>query len=614
MTSCELTSPFRLNGSLRLTRNATLDRLLEGAVERLFSLKRLDHMYRDLPPVADTDAFLQQVLDAFHIQVQCAEDALLRVPACGSLVVVANHPFGALEGVILAQLLRRIRIDVKILANHLLERVPELQELFIGVDPFGGADATRRNRRGLKQALDHLQAGGALVIFPAGEVSHHRFGHGTSDPAWHTTVARLLRHSQAQALPIYFPGHNSLSFHLAGLLHPWLRTAMLPRELLNKRHQRVALQVGHPIPFTRLQALDDAALTTQLRLRCYALAARQVGAGEQATSGGQQLQEDVVAAVPVPLLCAEVNALPATQRLEQSGDLEVWYARAGEMPWLLQEIGRLREVSFRAVGEGTGRSRDIDLYDALYLHLFIWDRKQSRVVGAYRLGLSDEIVNHCGLKGLYTHSLFRYRRALLQQMAPAIELGRSFVRPEDQRSYTPLLLLWKGIGRFVARHPQYHTLFGPVSISNSYTSTSQRLLVQFLRANNYLPRLARHVRPRRPFRLPLRTSWPAGADAPGSLEQLSEWLSALEPDQKGVPVLLRQYLRLGGRLLGFNVDPSFSNAIDGLIMVDLRQTDAAVLAKYMGREATEHFRALHGVGATAQQATTARYMQAAASS
>jgi len=605
MTRSELTSPFRLKDSLRLTRYAPLNRLLAGAAERLFALTRLEHMYRELPSVAGSDNFLQQVLDAFHIQVQCAEDTLLRVPACGPLVVVANHPFGALDGVILAQQLRRIRGDVKILANHLLERVPELQELFIGVDPFGGADATRRNRRALKQALNHLQADGALVIFPAGEVSHRRLGHGTSDPAWHTTVARLLRRSQAQALPIYFPGHNSLSFHLAGLLHPRLRTAMLPRELLNKRHQRVTLQVGHPIPFTRLQALDDAALTSQLRLRCYALAARQVGAGEQATNGGQRLQEDVAAAVPVPLLCAEVNALPATQRLEQSGDLEVWYARAGEIPWLLQEIGRLREISFRAIGEGTGRSCDIDLYDALYLHLFIWDRNQQRVVGAYRLGLTDEIVNQCGLTGLYTYSLFRYRRALLQQTAPAIELGRSFVRPEDQRSYTPLLLLWKGIGRFVAHHPRYRTLFGPVSISNSYTSTSQRLLVQFLRANNYLPHLARYVRPRRPFRLPLRNSWPVDADVPGSLEQLSEWVAALESDQKGVPVLLRQYLKLGGKLLGFNVDPSFSNAVDGLIMVDLRQTDAAVLAKYMGRDAAEYFRAQHGVGATEQQAITA---------
>lgn len=608
MTTTEPTSPFRLNGSLRLTRHAALDRLLEGAVERVFALSQLDRMYRALPPVAGSDAFLQQVLDAFHIQVQCDEHALLRIPSSGALVVVANHPFGALEGVLLAQQLRHVRSDVKILANHLLERVPELRDLFIGVDPFGGAAASRRNRRGLKQALDHLQAGGALVVFPAGAVSHHRLGHGTSDPAWHTSVARLLRHSRAQALPVYFPGHNSLSFHLAGLLHPRLRTALLARELLNKRQRQMAIHIGHPLPFAQLQALDDAALTAQLRLRCYALAARQVTAGRHTTHSDRQHHADIAAAVPVPLLCAEVDALPAAQRLEQSGELEVWYARADEMPWLLQEIGRLREISFRAVGEGTGRSRDLDLHDALYLHLFIWDRRQSRVVGAYRLGLSDEIVNQCGLKGLYTHSLFRYRRTLLQQMAPAIELGRSFVRPEDQRSYTPLLLLWKGIGRFVARHPQYHTLFGPVSISNSYTSTSQRLLVRFLRANSYLPQLARHVRPRRPFRLPLRASWPAGAEAPGSLEQLSEWLAALEPDQKGVPVLLRQYLKLGGRLLGFNVDPSFSNAIDGLIVVDLRQTDGAVLARYMGREAAEHFRALH------EPEAAARHTQAAAAS
>ncbi len=603
MTVCERAHPFRLNGSLRITRHAGLDRLLESTVEQAFSLARLDRMYQALPPVAGCDAFLQQTLDTFNIGVRCADEALQRIPAEGPLVVVANHPFGALEGVILAQQLRRVRPDVKILANYFLERVPELRELFISVDPFGGDGAAGRNLRPLKQALAHLQQGGLLVIFPAGEVSHLRLGGGTTDPQWRNTVARLVRRTGAPVLPVYFPGGNSLMFQLAGLLHPRLRTALLPRELLNKRNRTISLHVGTPIPFSRLKALDDDAMTAQLRLRCYALAAHD-SAPEQPVCTGDRAQEDIAAAVALPLLCAEVETLPPEQLLDQSGEFQVWYARAGQMPWLLQEIGRLREITFRAAGEGTGRSRDIDLYDAYYLHLFIWDREQRTVVGAYRLGLADEIDRHFGVKGLYTHSLFRYRRRLLQQLGPAIELGRSFVRPEYQRSYSPLLLLWKGIGQFVARHPHYRTLFGPVSISGDYATQSQQLLVQFLRANNYLPQLARLVRPRRPFRAPLRPDW-VRHGTPGDLEQLSELVSAMERDQKGVPVLLRQYLKLGGHILGFNVDEAFNNALDGLIMVDLRQTDPKVLAKYMGREQAEHFRTLHGA-APAQNVDSTR--------
>jgi putative hemolysin len=592
MTACERAHPFRLNGSLRITRHGGLNRLLESTVEQAFSLARLDRMYQALPPVADCDAFLQQALDTFNIGVHCTDEALQRIPASGPLVVVANHPFGALEGVILAQQLRRVRPDVKILANFILERIPELRELFISVDPFGGDGAAGRNLRPLKQALTHLQQGGLLVIFPAGEVSHLHLRGGTIDPPWNNTVARLVRRTGAPVLPMYFPGSNSLMFQLAGLLHPRLRTALLPRELLNKRNRTIAVHVGTPLPFARLKTFDDDAMTAQLRLRCYALAAHDAGPAQPACLPGRA-QEDIAAAVAAPLLCAEVEALPQEQLLDQSGEFQVWYARAGQMPWLLQEIGRLREITFRAAGEGTGSSRDIDLYDAYYLHLFIWDKEQRRVVGAYRLGLADEIARRFGVKGLYTHSLFRYRRHLLQQLGPAIELGRSFVRPEYQRSYSPLLLLWKGIGQFVARHPHYRTLFGPVSISGDYATQSQQLLVQFLRANNYLPQLARLVRPRRPFRAPLGPVW-LRHNAPDDLEQLSELVSAMERDQKGVPVLLRQYLKLGGHILGFNVDEAFNNALDGLIMVDLRQTDPKVLAKYMGREQAAHFRVLHG--------------------
>jgi len=305
---------------------------------------------------------------------------------------------------------------------------------------------------------------------------------------------------------------------------------------------------------------------------------------------------DIVPAIPKSLLKAEVEALPSDQLLAASGNFTVHSARAGQMPWCLQEIGRLRELTFRAAGEGTGKASDIDLFDTYYLHLFVWDAKAEAIVGAYRMGLADEILARYGKRGLYTQSLFKYGPRVLRTLNPAIELGRSFVRTEYQRNFAPLLLLWRGIGRFVARSPRYAVLFGPVSISNSYEPLSRRLIVDYLKANSIEAGLARHVKPRRPF----RARGPAdGAELSGlaGIEELSRAVERIEPDHKGVPILLKHYLKLGGRVLGFNTDDQFGDALDGLILVDLRTSDPRVLARYMGEEGAAEFLAYHRAGA-----------------
>ena len=301
--------------------------------------------------------------------------------------------------------------------------------------------------------------------------------------------------------------------------------------------------------------------------------------------------EDIAPAIPTSLLKAEVEALPPQQVLVCSGHFRVQYARAAQIPWCLQELGRLREISFRAAGEGTGRASDIDLFDAHYLHLFVWDVAAQVIVGAYRLGLTDEILLRYGRRGLYTQSLFKYGARALQSMNPAIELGRSFVRSEYQRSYAALMLLWRGIGRFVERHPRYAILFGAVSISNSYDPVSRRLIVEYLRANTIEAELARHVKSRRRFTH--RSARFNQIARPKDIDELSQLVARIEPDAKGVPVLLRQYLKLGGRLLGFSSDAQFSNTLDGLMRVDLRHSDPRVLDRYMGAEGAASFLAYH---------------------
>lgn len=306
--------------------------------------------------------------------------------------------------------------------------------------------------------------------------------------------------------------------------------------------------------------------------------------------------EEVIGEVPQAMLRAEIAALDDCQALVSSGELRVYCAPARSIPHVLREIGRLRELTFRAAGEGTGRCADIDSFDAFYLHLFVWDARAEVVVGAYRLGLVDEILAAHGKRGLYTYSLFKYPPRVLTKLTQAIELGRSFVRSEYQRSYAPLLLLWRGIGQVIERAPQYATLFGSVSISNAYSAESRRLMVRYFSSHSHsadTSALSR-VTPRRPYRD--RAAASRSVTAPRTIEELSGLVAKLEPDRKGVPVLLRHYLRLGGRILAFAVDREFGNTLDALVTVNLRQTEPSLLERYMSESGVRAFRAYHALG------------------
>jgi len=304
-------------------------------------------------------------------------------------------------------------------------------------------------------------------------------------------------------------------------------------------------------------------------------------------------EETLSAAIPPHVLAQEVAELPKAQCILTSGQLQVWHANADQIPWLLQEIGRLREVSFRAVGEGTGKRSDIDLFDSYYVHLFVWDAHKRKIVGGYRLGQADEILRRHGPRGLYVHSLFKLAPELQQTLEAAIEVGRSFVAPEYQRSYSALLLLWKGIATYLALRPHCHILFGPVSISNEYHPISQQMLVRFLLQHKFEQLRASLVKPRHPFR-PRADEVTSIVDLDsGDLKLVADLLGSVEPDERGVPVLIRQYLKLGGRILGFNIDNDFGNSIDCLLWVDMRRTELPLLRKYMGNELAEAFHARH---------------------
>jgi len=563
-------------------------------LERVLALDALRRQYRALVGLPARD-FLERALVALGVAVDVEARDLARIPPTGPLVVVANHPFGGIEGIALTRVLLQVRPDVKAMANVVLGRIPELRDLFVLVDPFGRPGAAGANVRGLRLAVGHLRAGGALLVFPAGEVASLDIRRRViADPPWNPAAARLARRAGASVLPVYVDGANGATFQALGLVHPRLRTALLPRELLNKRARRLTLRIGSPIPSARLAAIGDETDSTELlRQRTMLLRHRAASPARPAGPGGRL--EEIAPPVDEGQLGEEVAALAPEQRLVESDELVVYCAGAAQLPSLLQEIGRLRESAFRAVGEGTGRAQDLDRFDPHYLHLFLWHRRRREVVGAYRLGPTDVILSLLGPRGLYTTTLFKFGPGVLDGLGPALEMGRSFVRPEHQRSFEPLLLLWRGIGEFVARHPKYCRLFGPVSISQSYAPLSQRLMVDFLRARPGAGDTPGTVRARRPFRAPR----PRDLDLARVIRQLrdtgelSELIAELEADGKGIPVLLRQYLKLGGRILEFNVDRDFAGVVDGLVLVDLRRTDRRLLDRYLGREGAAAFVAFH---------------------
>jgi putative hemolysin len=531
-----------------------------------------------------------------HFEVGGAVDA---IPRKGSLAVVANHPFGGVEGLYLYAMLAALRTDVRVLGNELLNLLPGFAPAIFAVDLLGGRRAAQHNGTALRQAIRWVADGGALLVFPSGEVATlDRRRRTIVDPAWHPTVARLLRIARAPVVPAYVDGANSPLFHAAGLVHPRLRTALLPRELFNKGGRTIPVRIGKPVAPAQIAAIDgDDALCEYLRLHVYALACAATPAPQvrsRVASGRAPAAEPLAEAVPGAWMAAEIALLAPVQRIAANSELEVWHVSAAQAPWILQEIGRLRELTFRAVGEGTGRARDLDLYDSYYDHLFIWNRTSGEVVGGYRIGAVDEIYPKYGTRGLYTHTLFDFHRSLLPSLGPALEIGRSFVRAEYQKSFAPLLLLWKGIAAYVAAHSRYRVLFGPVSISNDYSIASRALITGFLRAQNVDQRRTRLVRPRNPMPNSggARLIGHEAAEV-GRLDALETVVASLEPDGKGVPVLLRQYLKLGAQVLGFNVDPAFGNSIDVLVAVDLLKTDERVLSKYMGRVAAERFLAQH---------------------
>jgi putative hemolysin len=580
--------PASLGNLIRPLEPALLRLLLPDEFLRSYSASRND---------GQTAAeFVAGMLENLDIRYHVEDSDLERIPASGGALIAANHPFGILEGLILVDLLERVRSDYRIVANSLLAATPALRQRVFFVNPFGDSGAAQENGRSLRASIEWLAGGGMLVMFPAGEVAHLNWGEQpVTDPKWNTATARFARKTGCVTLPLFFNGANSLPFQMMGAIHPRLRTLNLPRELLKMRSRTIDVRVGRPIAASVLQSYPDAESATEyLRARTYLLLNRPVPGEPDIVERPGARKKNVVAAADAELLAREVEALGAERVLASNNEFSVMLASAAEIPNVLREIGRAREITYREIGEGTGKSLDLDEFDDYYQHMFLWNTRDRRVGGGYRLAATHDVLPARGVRGLYTSTLFHYEPAFFQRIGPAIELGRSFVCREYQKHYAPLLLLWKGIATYVQQRPACAVLFGAVSISSDYHSLSRTLIVNYLRGH-LANELSGWVRPRRGFRghalLPKHVK--QLSRLLGSVEELSASIQDLERDGKGLPVLMRQYIKVGGQILGFNVDPHFSNALDALVLADLRRAAPSVLDRYMGRAGATSFREWH---------------------
>ncbi len=547
-------------------RRASVARPLLRTIGRWSRFDQVEAFLQANAGLQDFD-FVAAALD--HLQVRYVIDPaeLARIPATGRLLIVANHPSGAIDALALLDAVGRVRRDVKIVANDLLSVLEPLSGLLSPVRILGGRP-TAQSLHAIDQALRAEQC---VIVFPAGEVA--RLGlRGVTDGRWRRGFLRFARGNGAPVLPVRIEARNSALFYGASALFKPAGTALLAREMFARRAHRIALRVGRPLDLPADG--EPQRLLREVRRELFSLGRRRGEADDVLPASPQALIEPLDAAA----VRAGVEAMPLLGRTFDGKQIRVGRLAAGSA--LLREIGRLRELTFRAVGEGTGQRLDVDLYDSWYEHIVLWDADAMRIAGAYRVARGASVLGERGLAGLYTASLFRYADDAVMRIAQGMELGRSFVVPEYWGSRS-IDYLWQGIGAYLARHPNVRYLFGPVSISAALPAQAREQIVAYY-ARYYGSGPACAVS-RQPFVYQAAPPEFGEVDAATAFRVLRDNLDALGAT---LPMLYKQYTDLcepgGARFLAFGVDPAFSDAVDGLIEVDLHTLRPKKRERYLG--------------------------------
>jgi len=519
-------------------------------------------------------AFLSAILEEFKIKFEIPKEDFKRLPKNGAYITISNHPLGGIDGVLLLKLMLEKEPNFKIIANFLLHRIEPMKPYIMPVNPFENYKDAKSSVIGLKETFRHLSDGKPLGMFPAGEVSTYKDGKIVVDKPWEEGAIKVIRKAQVPVVPIYFHAKNSRLFYLLSKISGTFRTAKLPSEVLTQKKRIIKVRIGKPISVAEQnEHVSLEAYSEFLRKKTYMLA--------NSFEKEHSFLKAPNLSMPKP---PKLIAKPANHdkimeeiaeikkgdfRLLQSKNYHVYLVTADKMPNILHEIGRLREITFREVGEGTNESIDLDKYDQYYHHMFLWDDDAQVIAGAYRMGLGSQIYKKYGIEGFYLHDLFRFEPELNEMMSTSIEMGRAFIIKEYQQKPMPLFLLWKGIVHTTLRYPEHKYLLGGVSISNQFSDFSKSLMIEFMKSHYYDPYIAQYVHPKKEFKVKLKDADKDFVfnETEADLNKFDKIIDEIEPGALRLPVLIKKYIKQNARLVAFNVDPLFNNAIDGLMYI-----------------------------------------------
>ncbi|TMM29641.1 lysophospholipid acyltransferase family protein [Polaribacter aestuariivivens] len=540
---------------------------------RILRISSINKIYDKNKNKTDLD-FLNGVLDDCNIKFEIPEEDLKRIPKDGAFITISNHPLGGIDGVLLLKLLIEKRADYKIIANFLLHRIEPLKPYVMPVNPFETRKDAKSSVAGIKSALSHLKEGKPLGIFPAGEVSTYKDGKLKVDKPWEEGAVRLIKKANVPVIPIYFHAKNSRLFYFLSKISDTLRTAKLPSEVISQGGKVVKVRIGKPISVADQNEFKEIPDFYEfIRKKTYMLANPFEKANKLISTQNIKIKKPakkITSQRNVDLFIKEINALREKDaRLLESKNYEVFFAKAKDIPNLIHEIGRLREITFREVGEGTNKEIDLDKFDKYYHHLLLWDQEANCLAGAYRMGLGKEIYKKYGINGFYIQTLFRIEPELFQMMENTIEMGRAFIISEYQQKPMPLFLLWKGIVHVTLRYPEYKYLMGGVSISNQFSDFSKSLMIEFMKSHYYDPYIAQYIYPKKEYKVKLKDGDKDFVfDATQSdMQKFDKIIDEIEPGALRIPVLIKKYVKQNARLVAFNVDPKFNNAVDGLMYI-----------------------------------------------
>ncbi len=559
---------------LKLDRFGFIGTWMGWMILKVTRISKINRYYEAVDQYKGLD-FINKSLELYGVTFEIPEEDLKRLPKKGAFITLSNHPLGGLDGAILLKILLEHRADYKVIANFLLHSFVPLKPFVIPVNPFENHKKSKSSLQGIKEAILHLKKDMPLGIFPAGEVSTSKDGKDIVDRPWEPSIMKLVQKAKVPVIPIYFHARNSRLFYQLASLSGTLRTAKLPSELFSQENKVIKIRIGNPISVKDQEehaTLEE--LTSFLRKKTYMLA-NPYEKKPLFESIPQNLKlpkspKEIAGEGNYDAIEAELNYCRENdKRLLASKNYEVFLAKKECIPNILHEIGRLREITFRAIGEGTNQSTDLDPFDDYYHHMFLWDSKENKLAGAYRMGIGSEIYSRFGIDGFYLQDLFRFEPELYKMMSESIEMGRAFIIKEYQQRPMPLFLLWKGIVHCTLRFPEHKYLIGGVSISNKFSSFSKSLMIEFMKSHYYDPYVAQYVRPKKEFKVKLKDADKDFVfdESRSDLNKFDKIIDEIEPGSLRIPVLIKKYIKQNAKVVAFNVDPLFNNAVDGLMYI-----------------------------------------------